>query len=83
MMSDELNDIDYLMTLDPMELSTKPNTPGRRKLDAIIAYHRNQRAKKESGTKGSRPKKDQGPKVVLDLEKLGLKPKVEPIKRRI
>jgi hypothetical protein len=82
-MTDELNDIDYLMTLDPMELSTTQGTPGRRKLDAIIAYHRNQRAKKELGTKGSKPKKNQGPKVTLDLEKLGLKPAVAPMKRRI
>ena len=77
----ELNDIDFLMNLDPMELSTKPDTPGRRKLDAIIAHHRNQRAVKEAG--GKRPKKDTGPAAKIDLQALGLKPATPSIKRRI
>jgi hypothetical protein len=80
-MNDELNDIDYLMSLDPMELSTAEGTPGRRKLDAIIAYHRNQRAVKESG--GKRPKKDKGPEVKIDLQALGLKPATPKMNRRI
>jgi len=80
-MTDELNDIDYLMTLDPMSLSTAEGTLGRKRLDAIIAYHRNQRAVKEAG--GKRPKKDSGPAVKIDLQALGLKPVMPTIKRRI
>jgi hypothetical protein len=80
-MSDELNDIDYLMTIDPMELSTAEGTLGRKRLDAIIAYHRNQRAVKEVG--GKRPKKDVGPAVKIDLEALGLTPAKPKLVRRI
>lgn len=77
----ELNDIDYLMTLDPMELSTKAGTLGRKRLDAIIAHHRNQRAVKEAG--GKRPKKDTGPAAKIDLQALGLKPAAPKLVRRI
>lgn len=76
----ELNDIDYLMSLDPMELSTKPDTPGRRRLDAIIAYHRNHRAQAEGGKK---PKKDSGPSTKIDLTALGLKAAPVKITRRL
>ena len=38
------NDLDELMSRDPMSLSAKD-------IDAIIAYHRNQRARKASGEK--------------------------------
>jgi hypothetical protein len=53
---DDFNDIDTLMALDPMQLSTEPNAPGRRDLDRIIAYQRNQRAKREAGIKPRKPK---------------------------
>jgi hypothetical protein len=81
-MSDELNDIDYLMTIDPCELSTNPaDGIKRRRLDAIIAYHRNQRAVKE--VCGKRPKKDVGPAMKIDLEALGLTPAKPKLVRRI
>jgi len=70
--------LDELMALDPLELAKSPEA-----IDAIIAYHRNNRARAEAGIK---PQKDEGPKVKIDLEKLGLgKPKsIAPsIKRRI
>lgn len=70
------NDIDLLMSLDPLELT-------KQDLDIIIAYHRNQRALRESGVKGSRAKKDLGPSTKLDLEKLGLKPAAPKLVRRV
>lgn len=69
-MTNTTNDIDLLMSKDPLEMS-------KLDLDTIIAYNRNQRAAREAGGR-SRTKKDSGPP--LDLEKLGLKiakPKVE------
>lgn len=73
-MADEpLNDIDFLMSLDPLELS-KQDT------DIIIAYHRNQRALREKGIK---PKKDKGPSTTIDLTALGLKPAAPKINRRV
>ena len=73
-MADEpLNDIDFLMSLDPLELS-------KQDIDIIIAYHRNQRALREKGVK---PKKDKGPSSTLDLVALGLKPAAPKINRRI
>jgi hypothetical protein len=78
----ELNDIDFLMNLDPCELSTKQEDGVKRKrLDAIIALHRNHRAHLEAG--GKRPKKDTGPAQKIDLLALGLKPATPSIKRRI
>jgi len=74
-MASDQNDIDLLMSLDPLQLT-------KMDLDAIIAYHRNQRALRESGARGAKPKKDQGPSVALDLEKLGLKPATPKINRR-
>lgn len=59
------NDLDELMDLDPVELTKNPAA-----VDAIIAYHRNARAKAAEGLK---PKKPANP---IDLNKLGLvKPK--------
>ena len=69
------NEIDTLMDLDPMQMSDKD-------LDAIIQYHRNNRANSEAGIK---PKKESGPKQSLDLAKLGLIKKpatVAPTARR-
>lgn len=72
-MANEINDIDLLMSLDPLELS-------KQDIDVIVAYHRNQRALREAGKK---PKKDSGPKTVLDLTKLGLRPAAPKINRRV
>lgn len=73
-MADEpQNDIDFLMSLDPLELS-------KQDIDIIIAYHRNQRALREKGVK---PKKDKGPASTLDLVALGLKPAAPKINRRV
>ena len=49
------NEIDELMDMDPMDMSEGH-------LDAIIAYHRNNRAQLASGGK---PKKETGPKKEL------------------
>ena len=68
-----INDIDFLMSLDPLELS-------KQDIDIIIAYHRNQRALREKGVK---PKKDKGPSTTLDLVALGLKPAAPKLNRRI
>lgn len=64
------NYLDWLMDLDPLELSV-------RNKEEIIAYHRRNRALVESGQK---VKKSDGPKV--DLEKIGLKAAQKPVKRR-
>ena len=67
------NDIDLLMSKDPLDMSSLD-------IDAIIAYNRNQRAAKEAGgTRASR----KSPAEKLDLGKLGLKPVVPKITRRI
>lgn len=75
-MTDQTNDIDLLMSLDPLEYS-------KQDIDIIIAYHRNQRAMRESGVKRGKAKKDTGPKTSIDLEKLGLKPTAPKLIRRI
>lgn len=67
------NNIDDLMSLDPLEMTPDDIT-------SIIAYHRNNRANLELGVK---PKKETGPKVELDLVALGLTKPKEPLKRRI
>lgn len=72
----EANDIDLLMSLDPLQLSEQD-------LKAIIAYHRNQRALRESGARGSRAKKDTGPTAKIDLADLGLKPAAPKLVRRV
>ena len=66
------NELDLLMSLDPLELSAQI-------IDEIIAYHRKARANYEAGIK---PKKEKGPKVEIDLVALGLAPAPEPFKRR-
>jgi len=73
-MADEpQNDIDFLMSIDPLELSQQD-------IGFIIQYHRNQRALREKGIK---PKKDKGPSSTLDLVALGLKPAAPKINRRV
>ena len=42
------NDLDELMSRDPLSLSTQD-------IDSIIAYHRAQRARKASGEKPTKP----------------------------
>lgn len=64
------NYLDWLMHLDPLELSAQ-------NIDEIILIQRKQRLAWESGVK---PKKSAGPPI--DLGKLGLAQKEEPIKRR-
>lgn len=74
-MANEPNDIDLLMSLDPLDMS-------KQDIDKIIAYHRNQRALKESGAR-TRAKKDTGPSQKIDLQKLGLVAAAPKIDRRI
>ncbi len=69
----ELSDLDWLMSLDPL-LYEKVH------IDAIIVYQRNHRANVE---KGFKPKKDQGPKLTLDSLLDKVRPKAEPVKRRL
>lgn len=64
------NDLDELADRDPLNLS-KQDT------DQIIQMYRNMRA----GT--VKPRKEMGPKVTIDLAKLGLAQPKEPVKRRI
>lgn len=68
------NELDELMTRDPLELSAQD-------IDGIIAYMRKQRANYESGVK---PKKDKGPKADLSAVIQALAPQAAPtvIKRR-
>ena len=64
------NEIDRLMSLDPLELSAQD-------IDSIIAYQRKARSAYDSGVK---PKK--AAEVPIDLEALGLMSKGEAFKRR-
>lgn len=73
-MSNEPNDIDLLMSRDPTEMTDAD-------IDAIIAYNRNQRAARETGTTRKARKSADGP--ALDLTKLGLKVAGPKINRRI
>jgi hypothetical protein len=66
------NYLDWLMSLDPLELSAQ-------NIDQVIAYHRRNRSLVDAGQK---PKKNEGPKV--DLAKIGLAaPKMEVKRRKI
>lgn len=77
-LADDETTIDELMSLDPLELAKSPA-----QIDAIIAYHRQNRANAEAGI--VKPKKENGPKLKLDLSALGLSaPKsIDPVKRRV
>jgi len=69
--------IDELMSLDPLDLAKDPAA-----IDAIIAYHRNNRANAEAGI--VKPKKENGPKLKLDLSALGFAKAEGPVvKRRV
>jgi hypothetical protein len=72
-MTDEPNDIDTVMSKDPLSMTDLD-------LKVVIAYYRNQRAYRENGGKA---KKDAGPKTKLDLTALGLKVAGPDVKRRI
>ena len=69
------NTIDKLVIDDPLNLSDAD-------IDAIIAYQRAQRANKEANPTKARAKKEQGPKIKLDLVEMGLMKPAEPFKRR-
>lgn len=69
----ELSDLDWLMSLDPLNYEAIH-------IDAIIAYQRNHRANVEKGLK---PKKDSGPKLTLDSLLDRVKPKTAPVARRL
>lgn len=70
-------DLEILMDLDPLKLSTKPGTEGCRNLDAIIAWHRNNRAaSEEAKAKGKRAPSAKGKLDIMSLIQ-GMKPKEE------
>jgi hypothetical protein len=76
--TDDHNDIDALMALDPMEYT-------KMDLDRIIAYQRKQRVAREAGVRTKKPKGEAPPAVSLEAL-LGAIPKPAPgpstIKRR-
>lgn len=76
-MSNDLNELFARIDEDP----TMPH-PGD--IEALVAYYRKLRSSKEAGT-FKKAKKEEGPKKVIDLSALGLKPKtsVVEIKRRV
>jgi hypothetical protein len=76
MTENDFSDIDEIMALDPLALSTKPGTEGRRKLDKIIAYERHQRTQREQGVKVKKPKLDRAPGQSIEslLSNLVLQP---------
>lgn len=65
------NEIDELMSIDPLELTKDPEA-----LDKIIAYYRKKRADAESGIK---PKRESGAKLKLDGLIAGMTKKVAPV----
>lgn len=66
------NEIDLLMDLDPLEMTTA-------NIEALIAHHRKNRANSEAGIK---PKKERGPEKKIDLLSLGLgRPKPQMVRR--
>lgn len=68
-----MSDLDLLMDLDPLSLSDAD-------IDAIVAYHRNIRAKKAAGEKPTKPKVDVSSAVSSILNKI--KPaETKPVRR--
>lgn len=68
-----MSDVDLLMDLDPLSLSDAD-------IDAIVAYHRNIRAKKAAGEKPTKPKVDVSSAVSSILNKI--KPaETKPVRR--
>lgn len=78
-MSEVPQDLNVLMSLDPLELT-------RQDRDAIIAYQRQNRAQREAGVRTRKPK-EEGPKLnIKDLLSQTPKPAAKPgstIKRRL
>lgn len=69
------SEIDILMSLDPLELTS---TPAR--IDQIIAYMRRARANFAAGIK---PPRASGPAIKLDVAAMGLVKPAGQIKRRV
>ena len=69
-----MSDLDLLMDLDPLSLSDAD-------IDAIIAYHRNIRAKKAAGEKPTKPKVDVSSAVSSILNKIKPAAETKPIRR--
>jgi len=68
-----MSDVDLLMDLDPLSLSDAD-------IDAIVAYHRNIRAKKAAGEKPTKTKVDVSSAVSSILNKI--KPaETKPVRR--
>jgi hypothetical protein len=79
-LGNEINTIDDLMDLDPLEMTDDH-------IDGVIAYHRQNRMNLEQGIK---PKKAQGPSVSLDsvinalaVKATGELPEKPVMKRRV
>lgn len=71
-MPNEPNELDRLMSLDPLELSAQD-------IDQIIAYQRKARASADSGVK---PKRGAAAPVKIDLAEIGLKVAKPDFKKR-
>lgn len=69
-----MSDVDLLMDLDPLSLSDAD-------IDAIVAYHRNIRAKKAAGEKPTKPKVDVSSAVSSILNKIKPAAETKPVRR--
>ena len=69
-----MSDVDLLMDLDPLSLSDAD-------IDAIVAYHRNIRAKKAAGEKPAKPKVDVSSAVSSILNKIKPAAETKPVRR--
>lgn len=68
-----MSDVDLLMDTNPLDLTDQD-------IDAIVAYHRNIRAKKAAGEKPTKPKVDVSSAVSSILNKI--KPaETKPVRR--
>lgn len=77
---DDFNDVDELMSIDPLNLS-------KQNLDRIIAYQRKQRTQREQGVKTKKPRSESQPSIQLSELLAGLPSAPQPkpgtsIKRR-
>lgn len=71
------SDLDYLMSLDAIELLNLTPADIEKHIDGVIAFQRNARANREAGIKPKRQAKTGGMKI--SLEALGLKQKPKPV----
>mgnify|MGYP001282473290 CR=1 FL=1 len=69
-----MSDVDLLMDLDPLSLADAD-------IDAIVAYHRNIRAKKAAGEKPTKPKVDVSSAVSSILNKIKPAAETKPVRR--